>query len=123
MLLSTASSTNYGCIPGSKQKFGFTVTEQAQVGGTYIFVASVTDGGLAAAAGLKANDIITKISVNGGEYESVSTVSEFSAIMKNLNIGDKFVLQGERQSSYNRYTTFTTGTITCSQFWFCFIAQ
>lgn len=127
MLLSTASSTNYGCVPESKQKFGFTVTEQAQVGGTYILVASVTDGGLAATAGLKANDIITKISVtpkDGEAYEkSVSTVSEFSAIMKNLNIGDKFVLQGQRQSSYNRYTSFATGTITCSQFWFCFIAQ
>lgn len=125
MLLSTASETNYGCVPGSKQKFGFTVTQQTSPTSSYIVVSAVTDGSLASAAGLKAEDVIVSVSVNGEAATEVTTVSEFSAILKELKIGDKFVINGKRAGSgYSHvYREFTTSSITCSQFWFCFIAQ
>lgn len=125
MLLSTASESNYGCVPGSKQKFGFSITEEVSPAGSYIVVSSVTEGGLAYVAGLRSGDSILSVSVNGDEAEKVSTVAEFSAILNNLDIGDYFVISGQRLSSgYSRkYIEFFTDKITCSQFWFCFIPQ
>lgn len=125
MLLSTASENNYGCVPGSKQKFGFSITEEDSPTGSYIVVSSVTEGSLAYAAGLRSGDNILKVSVNGEEYKEVSTVAEFSAILNTLNIGDYFTISGKRLGSgySRRYEDFYTEKITCSQFWFCFISQ
>ncbi len=124
-LLSTASETNYGCVPGSKQKFGFSITEEASPKDSYIVVSAVTEGGLAYAAGLRSGDNILSVSVNGGEYAEVSTVEEFSAILNNLNIGDYFMIKGKRLGTgYSRkYIDFDSDKITCSQYWFCFISQ
>lgn len=125
MLLSTASEDNYGCVPGNKQKFGFSVAEETQVGGKYIKVAAVTEGSPAAKGGLKTGDIITGIKVNGGEIQKVTAVSELTAILKGLKIGNKFVLSGQRLSNgYSiYYVDFATGEIVCQQFWFCYLEK
>ena len=88
-------------------------------------VSEVTENSIASAAGLKAEDVITSVSVNGNAAVEVETVSEFSEILKNLKIGDKFVINGKRiGTGYSRvYREFATQQLTCSQFWFCFISQ
>ena len=125
MLLSTASEDNYGCVPGNKQKFGFSVVEETQVGGKYIKVAAVTEDSPAAEGGLKTGDLITEIRVNDGENQKVTAVSELTAILKGLKIGDKFVLIGKRPTNgYSMYyLDFTTGEIVCQQFWFCYLEK
>lgn len=119
-LLATATSTNYGCVPGSRQKLGFSVT----TGNSGVLVSSVTSGGLAASAGLRANDIIQTISVNGGTAQSVTTVSAFSKIMSDASIGDKIVISGQHISyswvGSTSYESFTSSAITIMQYWFCY---
>lgn len=106
-LAATASDTNYGYVSGRKVKFGFSVSEATEGGSTYLIVSSVTSGGLAASQGLKQNDVIETISVNGGTAQSVNTIEDFSAIMSALEAGQKIVLNVSRTvtGSFGRVTT------------------
>ena len=122
-LLSTATATNYGCIPGNKVKYGFTVAQTS----SGLSVQSVTEDSLADVAGLEAGDVITGIKVGSGEWQTLTQLSDLTQVLTGLEIGESFYLKGSRTTiSQSRgwggkITTtsdFTTNVITCQQYWY-----
>ena len=95
-LLGSYTGDNYGFIQGHKEKFGFTAAQgETSTGEQCVYVAAVTSGSQADNAGLKAEDIITVMSVNGVSTP-ISTVSQVTEIMQSLAIGDKVSITGTR---------------------------
>ena len=120
-LCASATQNNYGYVSGRREKFGFSVQEETANGNTYVVVSAVTDGGLAAKAGLKVGDVISSVKINSGETVSVTTTSQFTAEMNKLKIGDSFVLSGVRTVSkgfWSQQVDFSA-ELTCKAFWFC----
>lgn len=121
-LLSTASDSNYGCVPDSKMKFGFTVSQTNASNGTYqLVITAVTEGGLAESAGLKVNDVIKTVK-KGDNVVNVTKVSEFTEIVSGLSIGESIEITVSRlytsQYGYGSRTETKTFTLTCYRYWF-----
>lgn len=129
-LLATATDTNYGCIPDSKMKFGFSVTQQeiANSNSTQVYVASVDEGSLAEAAGLQAGDVIKSVTHGDpAKTEAVTTTAEFSSIIKNLEIRESVTIKVSRTVKIPSYYGYAKSdvvekdiTLTCYRFWFCY---
>ncbi len=129
-LLSTASNTNYGCVPDSKMKFGFSVSEQpvaSNSDSTQLCVVSVDEGSLAYLAGLKTGDVIKSVT-KGETTTEISKTNEFSSIIKNLAIGESITIKISRTIKYPSYyngvmTSDIDVKLTCYRFWFCYQAS
>lgn len=129
-LLATATDTNYGCVPDSKMKFGFSVTQQevANTNSTQLYVASVDEGSLAEAAGLQAGDVIKSVTYGDpSKTENVTTTAEFSSIIKNLKIRESITVKVSRTIKIPSYYGYAKSevvekdiTLTCYRFWFCY---
>ena len=117
-LLSTYTGTNYGFVEGHREALGFTVVQQG-TNSSYVVIAAVTEGSQAYTNGLQVGDNIRQIAVNGGTSQSVSSVSDVSRIIENLNMGDSVTITGDRRSGSYPWSTDFTVTLTVKQFRFC----
>ena len=122
-LLGTYTGSNYGFVAGNKEQYGFTVVQGEDNSGKYVYVAAVTEGSQAYTAGLKVNDIVTSVIVNGGET-AISEVSQMTEKITSLNIGDTITIKGMRTKSVAgfppRYETESFSvTLEARQFLFC----
>ena len=97
-LLATATSKNYGYVTGRKRAFGFTIVSSENV----VTIKSVTEGGLAQAFGLLANDKILKVKKGELTKEefanvpSVTSIDQIDEIIIALNVGESFTFLIER---------------------------
>ena len=114
-LVGTATATNYGYIAGRKAMFGFTIAKNANSDDTYIL--SVVAGGMAETAGMKKDDIVVGIKVNGVDKPEVDTFEEINATLASLAIGENVTLTLKRKNGLT-YDTVTV-TLNCVQFHFC----
>ncbi len=122
-LLGTYTGSNYGFVAGNKEQYGFTVAQGEDNSGKYVYVAAVTEGSQAYTAGLKVNDIVTSVIVNGGET-AISEVSQMTEKITSLNIGDSITIKGTRTKTVAgfppRYETESFSvTLEARQFLFC----
>lgn len=103
----TASDTNYGYVSERKVKFGFSISEVSENNSTYLVVSSVTNGSLAYNNGLRQNDVIESISVNGGTAQVITTKEAFADIMTTLQAGQNITFNVSRTvaGSFGRVTT------------------
>lgn len=118
-LVGSATATNYGYVDGRKTALGITIakgttTNQKEV--TYIY--EVVDGGLADSSGIKQNDIIVSISVNGVSNPTADTFEEFSAILSALKIGDTVTIKVQRTNNFNQTHQYDI-TMDVVQYRFC----
>lgn len=124
-LLATQTDDNYGYVTGRRQKLGLTIaqgyTEDTAGDYTYyVYVQSVTSGGIAASKGLQANDKITSVSANGGTVQ-VTEISDFSEMMNDLEIGDTLRISYSRKIGNMWSSKVENGyvDITITQYHFC----
>lgn len=122
----TATETNYGYVSGRRVKFGFTVAEGSDNGNSSLYVASVSNGSIAATAKLQQGDEIVSVKVTRGSdiiaSENVTTVEGFGNIMNNIKAGDVIALDVKRTTytSWGRPSTKnTTVEMTTKGFRFC----
>ena len=95
---------------------GFTVTKATESGSEHVVIMSVTAGSLAEKEGLKANDVITAISING-VYHSITSYSQFVEYMASLQFGDTIEIEAVRTGSYSQIKV--TAEFEIRQFIFC----
>lgn len=123
-LLGTYSSANYGCVPGTKAKFGFTISLSDN---NEIYIYSVNEGSLASGKLMK-NDIITGLKING-EAKTYSSYDEFTSYLNQTKVGDTITLTVSR-TTYSRVrqggiwvnvpsTTSLSINLKVYQYWFC----
>ncbi|MBQ9513653.1 MAG: trypsin-like peptidase domain-containing protein [Clostridia bacterium] len=108
---------NYGYISGRRELFGFTVSGAT----TSLTVSSVENGSQAQTQGLKANDTITALSVNGTPIVPLS-YSAYTTAMSGIKIGDTITMTVNRtQISIGGKTStkVVTVSMTARQFYFC----
>ncbi len=105
---------NFGYVTGRREKLGFTVTKETSGLKEIVRVTDVTANSLSALAGLVKNDIIEKVKVNDGSEVVISSYSQFTTLMANLNLGDTVTLIVPRSPGGD-----TSITLNIRQFIFC----
>lgn len=118
-LVGSATATNYGFVDGRKTALGITIakgttTTSQEV--TYIY--EVVEGGLADSVGIKQNDIIVSITVNGATNPTAKTFEDFSAILSALKIGDVVTIKVQRTNNFNQTKQYDF-TMYVVQYRFC----
>ena len=121
-LAGTATSANYGYVPGRRTLLGITVAKgTGESNQEYTYIYSVTAGGVAATAGIVKDDIITAISVNGVPKSDADTFEEYNEVLSALKVGDTVKITVDRQiKQNNRWITVQYSfNINITQFHFC----
>lgn len=112
----SVNGENFGYITGRRQTMGFTVSKVTESGSEHVVILSVTAGSLAEKEGLKANDVITAISING-VYHSITSYNQFVDYMASLEFGDTIKIEAVRTGSYSQIKI--TAEFEIRQFIFC----
>ncbi|MBO5714024.1 MAG: PDZ domain-containing protein, partial [Clostridia bacterium] len=84
----------------------------------YTYIYDVVENGVADQAGIKKNDIIIGIKVNGEDLITVDTYEEINQTMSALVVGDVLVLKIQRTLTPNQIITKDI-TMDITQFRFC----
>lgn len=120
-LAGTATSTNYGYVPGRRVMFGFTITanntgEIPQ----HTYVSAITSGSYAENVGMKVDDVIVGVKVNG-KAQSVQTFNEINQALSSVQIGDMINVTVERQvrQGYRWVTVTKDFVFNVLQYHFC----
>ena len=116
-LAGTATDNNYGYVSGRKVNFGFSVAEVN--GAQYLKVNSVTSGSIAYNRGLRQDDVIDTVKVNGGSAEEVTTKTRFDEIIKGLEVGDTLTLVLSKLVYSEGRWKKPEINMTAEVFWFC----
>ncbi len=103
-----ANPNNYGYVSGRRGQIGI----QLQESYGSVSISSVTANSVAESIGLKAGDVIKY----ANNY-TITSITDFDAVIKNLNIGDTLTLQVSR-SNYLNSTNYTY-SMEIPQFRFC----
>ncbi len=114
-LLASETSTNYGFISGRKEKFGFTSVYNQEYG--YVYVQSVNVGSIAESAGLCVNDMINSIVKPDGTEVTIAKLSDLSAVMSALQVGQTVTIKVTRLVGYDLVKTQCV--LTAKQYHFC----
>lgn len=115
-LIATNTSYNFGYVSGRREKLGFTVSATTESDTEIVFIAAVTSGSLAEAQGLKVNDKIKTLTINGIP-NTITSFSQHTSLMSNLNLGDVLQMTVVRSERFNQYEI--TAEFTIKQFIFC----
>lgn len=123
-LLETYDGENYGYIKGRTKAFGFTAQEKNE----QVTIVDTDLNGDAYKSGLRTNDVIKSIQLltatiaqNGeisytpGSFETVTTISKLSQVVKSMKVHDKINLVVTRLDSAGDIQI----TLTAKQFIFC----
>lgn len=102
-LIATCTDDNYGYISNRKATIGFTFSQRTNGQSTQVVITEVTSGSVAEEAGLRVNDIIRQIEVNGVKTDATS-VSSVSNKIEPLNPGDSFTFHLQRGNSLLQIT-------------------
>lgn len=115
-LLGSYTGDNYGYISGRRDTFGFTVVpiEDSE----YIKITAVTEGSQAQLKGLKVDDIILNVQVNGGSKIDIKKNADLTEVIEGLVSGDKLTLNVSRKKNYFENEVVAV-TLTVKQFIFC----
>lgn len=110
---------NYGYVSGRRVKLGITLS--ASSSSSTVTISTITSDGIAYAAGLRANDVITSVSVNGGEEKLITSIKSFDEIISSANIGDVLTFNISRTSTrgYPRTTQTYSVPVGIYQYYFC----
>lgn len=110
---------NYGYVSGRRVKLGITLS--ASSSSSTVTISSITTDGLAYAAGLRANDIITSVSVNGGAETAITSIESFDTIISSADIGDVLNFKISRTSNrgYPRTVQTYSFPVVIYQYYFC----
>ena len=118
-LVASATQTNYGYIAGRKTMLGITIAKGNSASNQeYTYIYDVVENGVADQAGIKKNDIIIGIKVNGEDLITVDTYEEINQTMSALVVGDVLVLKIQRTLTPNQIITKDI-TMDITQFRFC----
>lgn len=134
-LVATKTADNYGYISSRNERFGFTAVQATDTSGdSYVYVAEVTADSAAAKAGIKAGtvrsngrnvfvtDIITHFEYDGVKTE-ITELSEFTAKIRAVAVGDSFTLYITRvetpQYGGSASSSSVTVSLTKSMSYFC----
>lgn len=116
-LIGTYTGSNYGYISGRRETLGITVTKDSDVFGNEIVVIyDVLEGSLAETEGLKANDVVKVLDINGTST-NITSYSQFTSLMQSLKFGDTIIITVSRVSNYATYQV--TAEFQIKQFIFC----
>ena len=115
-----ATPTNYGYIVGRKTMLGITVAKGTNPSNNqeYTYIYDVVENGVADLEGIKKNDKIVGIKVNGEDLTTVDTYEEINQTMSALVVGDVLVLKLQRTTMPNQVESLEI-TINITQFRFC----
>ena len=108
---------NYGYVQNRKELIGFTVSYKQDGNAEHVYIVEVTSGTQAEAKGLKANDGVVGIKVNGAQ-KRFTNYKEFVAIMNSLQMGDVYSLTVSRVSYWSSQEK-EIGPFEIRQFIFC----
>ncbi len=89
-LMGTKTAENYGFLPGQRVTFGLTVSKL--VGTDYPTVSAVTKDSLAAAAGFKVNDRISKVKVGDASEVNITSYELYIEQMDTMKLGDVIII-------------------------------
>ena len=105
---------NFGYVTGRREKLGFTVTKETSGTKEIVRVTEVIANSPSALAGLVKNDVIKKVQVNNGDEITLSSYSQFTNLMANLEFGDTITLIVSRSPGGEK-----SFTLDIKQFIFC----
>lgn len=100
-LIATATADNYGYVPGRTAVGASFVDGYYQVGGIFgqtyeiVYINAINENGAAYKAGLRKEDIVVSITVNG-ETKEIKKASEISEIIEAQNVGDTIIFTVKR---------------------------
>ncbi len=117
-LIASETSSNYGYVEGRREKFGFTITNNAGAPTIY----SVLEGSQAKTSGLKTNDVVVGYSVNGGIVKTNFDYDGLMSVLDGLKIGDTISFTVSRNVANGPggvSQTSATCTLTAYQYRFC----
>ena len=118
-LVASATATNYGYVQGRKTMLGITVAKGTTSDNREVaYIAEVVEGGVASNAGMKKNDVLVGIKVNGVAVVEADTFEEINQVLSGLKIGDKVTLKVQRTGALNQVATYEI-TMDITQFHFC----
>lgn len=112
-LIESCSTYNYGYVSARKEKMKFTAVQNGNGFGSYVYVATIETDGTAYKAGLRKNDVITEVSLNGKDVQTVSSLSVLNYAIESSKGGDILTMTVSRNNS-----TFTV-SVTMRQYLFC----
>lgn len=113
-LLSTYSEYNYGYVSGRKEKIGITTSFSNGV----VSVSIVNEGGKAALAGVRVNDVIKYAKIKSiGTKVAVNSNSILGDLIRSAKSSDVLILYIARR--VNGITTNVEVSIALSQYYFC----
>lgn len=108
-----SAGKNYGYVKGRTDVYWF---ELGLLSGRPA-ISSVVAGSQADGQ-VQTGDVIVGYTINGGNYNEVTTYYEISDALYSLSVGDQIAIKFSRTGNYGNATTFTK-TFTAKQYYFC----